>query len=112
MMTKKLNGILLLFFFALATNATAQEVAPLKTFDYHISLNKLKTDAQAQNIQLEVSKITGVKNAELILINYALTFSCTNHDMTRYAVMDKVKTVIVSNGSEIVNIERTQRDEK
>lgn len=111
-MTKKLNGILLLLFFIVATNSISQEVAPLKTFEYKIGLNKLKTQDQADLIRTEVSKISGVKNCELILINYELTFTCTNHDMTRYQVMDNIKRAIVKNGSEVVNIERTLRDEK
>ena len=100
-----------MIFFAV-NNVTAQEVAPLKTFHYEVSINKLKTESQAQAIKNEVSKISGVQNCDLILIEYNLTFSCTNHDMTRYQVMDKVKVAIVSNGSEIVNIKRTEEDEK
>lgn len=98
-------------FLLFAFNSKAQEVAPLKTFDYQISLNKLKTENQAQLIKSEVAKIQGVKNCELILIDYNLTFSCTNHDMERYSVMDLVKTVIVSNGSEIVTIKRTLQND-
>ena len=110
---KRINSklLLLLAFLFVAVNSKAQEVAPLKTFDYEISLNKLKTDSQVQAIKTAVSAIKGVKSCALVLIEYKLTFTCTNHDMTAYAIMDNVKYAIVSNGSEIVNIKRTLRDE-
>lgn len=111
-MTKKLNLLLLLFLFFTVNNLTAQEVAPLKTFHYEVSLNQLKTESQAQAIKSQVSKISGVQNCELVLIEYNLSFTCTNHDMTRYQIMDEVKVAIVSNGSEIVNIQRTEDNEK
>lgn len=111
MKRKNYHVFLFVAFLLFAFSTKAQEVAPLKTFDYQISLNKLKTENQAQLIKSEVSKIQGVKSCELVLIEYNLTFSCTNHDMERYSVMDLVKEVVVSNGSEIVNIKRTQQND-
>ena len=95
-------------FLLLALNLNAQEEAPLRTFEYNISLNKLKTEGQAEQIKQEVQSLPGIKNCELILIEYNLRFNCTNHDMTKYLVMDRVKTIILQNGAEIVKTNRTE----
>ena len=102
--------LLFSFFVLLFTSVSfGQEEAPLKTFEFTISVNQLKTEEQANKIKSEVQEIPGVTEAELVLINYELTFSCTNHDMNRYLIMDKVKDVIVSNGSEIITINRREK---
>lgn len=102
---------LVISFFALflSTIGYSQEEAPLKTFEFTITVNKLKTQDQANNITTEVKAIPGIKNAELVLINYELTFDCSNHDMNRYAIMDQVKEVIVRNGAEIITINRREK---
>jgi hypothetical protein len=107
MLRKNSRAIILFAFFFMAANLYAQEKAPLKHFEYDISLNKLKTQNQADLIKNEVSLLKGVKNCELILIEYNLYFECSNHKMTSEKIMDRVKLIILSNGSEIVNIKRT-----
>ncbi len=89
----------------------SQEEAPLKVFNYSISLNALKTETQASNIRVNVTKIDGVKNCQLILTDYQLTFTCTNHDMKRYEVMSLVKAIIIAEGVEIVLINRTEEND-
>jgi hypothetical protein len=109
MKLKNSKAFLLVAFMLFAINLTAQqEEAPLRTFEYQISLNKLKTEGQSDQIKQEVASLSGVKNCELILIEYNLTFRCTNHDMTRYLVMDRVKTIILENGAEIVKTNRKE----
>lgn len=92
----------------MASNSWGQEQAPRKTFEFTISINQLKTQEQANQIKSEVTEIEGVQSCELVLIEYELVFTCTNHDMNRYLIMDKVKAVIVSNGSEIIKINRRE----
>jgi hypothetical protein len=111
MLKPKFRAILLLVFLFATTISFCQEKAPLKQFEYNISLNKLKTEAQAEQIKDAVSLLPGVKDCELILIEYNLHFECSNHDMTANQVMDRVKTVILQNGSEIVKIKRTEINE-
>ncbi|MFT4600656.1 MAG: hypothetical protein ACI857_000832 [Arenicella sp.] len=111
MLRKNSRAILLLTFLFIGLQSFGQEKAPLKHFEYNINLNRLKTQGQASQIKEEVSLLPGVKNCELILIEYNLHFQCSNHDMMSYNVMDRVKAVIVENGSEIVNIKRTLKDE-
>ncbi|UKN00829.1 hypothetical protein K6119_13930 [Paracrocinitomix mangrovi] len=106
---KRKNSLLLVLFLMLAINGSAQEKAPLKTFEFSISLNKLKTQEQAQSIQQEVSTLKGVKDCGLVLVEYNLTFSCTNHDMNDYMILDRVKVIVVENGAEIVKINRKER---
>lgn len=108
MKLKNSKAFLLVAFLLLAFNSSAQEEAPLRTFEYQISLNKLKTEGQSDQIKEEVSRLKGVKNCELILIEYSLTFRCTNHDMKKYLVMDRVKTIILKNGAEIVKTNRKE----
>ena len=96
-------------FLFIAFQSSAQETAPLKNFEYNISLNRLKTQGQADQIKEEVSLLPGVKNCDLILIEYNIHFECTNHDMTNHIVMDRVKAIILENGSEIINIKRTEK---
>lgn len=103
-----LPGILALLFLCANISAFSQEEVPVKTFEFSISINKLKTESQANAIQNEVALLPGVKNCELILINYLLTFSCTNHAMKEFNVMDRIKAIIVSHGAEIVQIERRE----
>lgn len=107
---RQINTLLIsLFILALASTSFGQEVAPLKTFDFSISINKLKTQEQADLIKSEISLIPGVKNCALILTDYELTFSTTNHDMSRYQIMDRIKAILIENGSEIVTINREEK---
>lgn len=103
--------ILLAFLCFFGLNVAAQEVAPEKTFEFTIGLNKLKTQEQADNIRNEVALLPGVKNCELELTTYVLVFECTNHDMDKHLIIDRVKEVIINNGSELTIINRTTRDE-
>ena len=109
---KNFATILSLVFMVLMTSkAFTQEQAPVKTFDFTISLNKLKTQDQADEIRNAVSHLPGVKNCGLILTSYELTFSCTNHDMNEYLIIDRVKAIILEHGAEIDKINRRE-DEK
>jgi hypothetical protein len=108
-MTRK-NSILLLMFLFISLGVTyGQEKAPLKTFQFEISINKLKTEQQASDIRTEVSKLPGVKDCQLVLIEYSLEFSCTNHDMNDHKIIDRVKAIVSENGAEIIKINRTER---
>ena len=93
----------------LSFGSYAQEKAPLKNFEFAISINKLKTEDQAKKIESEVSDIPGVKNSELVLVDYELTFECTNHALNDYLILDRVKEIIISNGSEIITINRREK---
>jgi len=104
--------ILLAIFCFFGLNAGAQqETAPEKTFEFTIGLNKLKTQEQADNIRNEVSLLPGVKSCELELTTYVLVFSCTNHDMNNELILDRVKEIILSNGSELTVINRETKNE-
>lgn len=106
----RMNSLfLILGMLFIMNSAFGQERAPLKNFDFSISLNRLKTEQQATDIRHAVNNLPGVKNCQLVLIDYALTFSCTNHDMNDYKIIDRVKAVIVENGAEIVNIKRSEK---
>ena len=95
---------------AVSTNSYGQkEEAPLKTFEFSISVNQLKTEEQANHIQSDISAVPGVKNCELVLTRYELTFTCTNYDMNQYQIIDRVKAIIIENGSEIVTINRKEQ---
>lgn len=112
MMTDTLKNTLLIFcLLVMSINSSAQEEAPLKTFHYSISLNHLKTEAQATIVKERVSNLEGVIDCSLILINYELTFSCTNHDMTKFNLMERIKEIILKEGVEIVLINRTIENE-
>lgn len=108
-MTRNFTLLMVFVYVLLGGNTYAQEQAPLKNFEFTISLNKLKTEQQALDIKNEVRQLPGVKNCELILINYQLTFGCTNHDMNSYSIIDRIKAVVVENGAEIVTINRTEK---
>ncbi|MBD3639289.1 MAG: hypothetical protein HUJ25_18170 [Crocinitomicaceae bacterium] len=97
-----------LFFLFSVFNTTAQEEAPLKTFEFSISINKLKTEQQASDIRTEVKSLPGIKDCQLVLTDYTLIFSCTNHDLYDYLIMDRIKAIIVENGAEIVNVNRKE----
>lgn len=86
-----------------------QEKAPLKTFQFEISINKLKTEQQASDIKTEVSKLPGVNDCQLVLIEYMLKFTCTNHNMNDYLIIDRVKAIVIENGAEIVKINRSEK---
>lgn len=98
----------LVVFLLFAFNGSAQEEAPLRTFEYNISITRLKTESQAEQIKQEISSLKGIKDCKLVLIEYNISFKCTNHDMTKYLVMDRVKTIILQNGAEIVTTNRTE----
>ena len=107
----KLMFLCALFFFI--TPSFSQEVAPLKTFEFSIGINKLKTQIQADKIIRKIEQIRGVKNCSLVLIDYILKFECTNHDMNSSGVLDVIKQILTEEGSEITTINRKtiHRDE-
>lgn len=84
----------------------SQEVAPLKTFEFSIGINQLKTQSQADQIVQKIEQVKGVKNCSLVLIDYTLTFECTNHDLNTYNIMDVVKQIVHEEGSAITVINR------
>ena len=111
-MMNTLKGFsLFLCLLCFAQFSVAQEEAPVKIFNYTISLSHLKTESQASIIQEEVSKIDGVSNCKLILTEYSLSFTCSNHDMSKYFVMDRVKEIISREGVQIVIINRADAHE-
>ncbi|MEX1001142.1 MAG: hypothetical protein WDZ35_03425 [Crocinitomicaceae bacterium] len=108
----KLEKIIFLSFLFLlfsAKTTLGQETAPLKTFDFEVSVNKLKTQGQVDEIVNALNVLKGVQNCEMILREYKLTFSCTNHDMEKYKVMDRLKVILLESGVEIVKVKRTEQ---
>lgn len=104
------NSLLLILCLFLSIGITyGQEKAPLKTFQFEISINKLKTEQQASDIKTEVSKLPGVNDCQLVLIEYMLKFTCTNHNMNDYLIIDRVKAIVIENGAEIVKINRSEK---
>ncbi|MCB9224592.1 MAG: hypothetical protein R2780_10015 [Crocinitomicaceae bacterium] len=108
-MARKNSIFLVLFLFFSVGVSFGQEEVPLKTFEFNISLNKLKTEQQAADIRNEVGNLPGVKECQLVLIEYNLKFICTNHDMVEHKIIDRIKAIVVELGAEIVNINRTER---
>ena len=100
----KLMLTIALFFCAHIT--FSQEVAPLKTFEFSIGINQLKTQEQADNIVRKIEQIKGIDNCSLILIEYTLVFQCTNHDLQNNLVIDVVKQIIIEEGADITIINR------
>jgi hypothetical protein len=92
--------------FLCAHESFSQEVAPLKTFEFSIGINQLKTQDQANLIIDKVDQISGVTNCSLVLIDYVLVFQCTNHDLSTYNIMDIVKQVVLEEGADITIINR------
>ena len=93
----------------LCFNAKSQEVVPVKTYHFVITLNQLKTQEQATQIQSDVAKIRGVQNCSLVLTDYYISFDCTNIALEENLIMELVKNSIVSNNSEIVKITQTEK---
>lgn len=108
-MIRKTSIAFLAFFIMFVSSSFAQETAPLRTFKFNISITSLKTEDQAKSIQEAVSKLPGVRQSELILINYELNFEVTNHDLDKNQIIDKVKQIILENGAEIVKINRSEK---
>lgn len=111
---KTIKVLLFGLIFICGNYSFSQEVAPEKTFEFSIGINKLKTQIQADKIVSEIQKIRGIENCSLVLIDYKLIFECTNHDMTKNGIIDVVKQIIIEEGSEITTIKRKtiQENEK
>ncbi len=84
----------------------SQEQAPLKTFEFSVSVNHLKTQEQADRIVSKMNQVRGVKNCSLVLTDYTLTFQCTNYDMQTYMIIDVMKQIFIEENAEIVLINR------
>ncbi len=103
----KIYKILFLFVAVLYASATfSQEQAPLKVFEFSVSVDHLKTQEQADRIVSKMNQINGVENCSLILTDYTLTFQCTNHDMEKYMIIDMMKQIFIEENAEIVIINR------
>jgi len=88
--------------------AYSQEEAPIKTFEYSIDVDHLKTDEQAQAIADQVNAIEGVENCSLVLIEYKLVFHTTNHAIEKDDILAEVKEVVLRNNAQIVKINRKE----
>ncbi|HIP37440.1 MAG TPA: hypothetical protein EYG85_11360 [Crocinitomix sp.] len=83
-----------------------QEQAPLKTFEFTISVNHLKTQEQSDRIVTKMNQIKGVDNCHLILTDYVLSFQCTNHNLEKYQIIDMMKQIFIEENAEIISINR------
>ncbi|MGV6862023.1 MAG: hypothetical protein ACWA41_09640 [Putridiphycobacter sp.] len=104
-----MRTIKLLMLFALIFSANqifGQEQAPLKTFQFTVSVNHLKTQEQADKIVEKMNEVKGVENCSLILTEYVLTFTCTNHNLEKYQIIDMMKQIFVEEDAGIVLINR------
>jgi hypothetical protein len=84
----------------------SQEKAPLKTYEFNISLNHLKTQDQADKIVAKMQQVKGVRQCSLQLVDYQLVFKCTNEDMNKYQIIDIMKQILTEEGAEVVTINR------
>ena len=84
----------------------SQEQAPLKTFEFTVSVNHLKTQAQADKVVAKMNQIKGVSNCNLILTEYTLTFQCTNYNLEKYQIIDMMKQIFLEEDAEIMTINR------
>lgn len=91
-----------------ATSLQAQEVAPEVLFDYDIRVSHLKTQEQVDAVLDEVSALAGVSELQFILTDYTLEFQCTNHDISKHLIIDRIKAILLKNGIEIVLVERVK----
>ena len=101
--------VFMLFCVLLTSVSFGQEQAPLKQFHFDVSINNLKTEQQAEAIKSALSKVEGVANCELVLIEYELRFDCSNHDMNRFHIIDQMKAIVSENGAEIIHVKRTEK---
>lgn len=99
---------LVLLFFLWSASGQAQEQAPLRHFQYTIDLSGIKTEAFANELEADISKIQGIQQAEIEFLEYELVFVCTNHDMTAFGAMDKLKAYLAGRNVSIGNIRREE----
>lgn len=102
------STLFMLSFFVFENTSIAQEQAPIKKFEYSISLNQLKTESQAKEILNEVRVLPQIQNCQLEFTSYLLIFQCTNHAILEHQLMDRIKAIVVSHGAEIVKIDRKE----
>ena len=84
------------------------EQAPLREFTFNVSVSHLKTQDQVDHVLVALSKLNGVSNEKFVLTDYALSFTASNHDMQKHALMDSLKAILSVEGIEIVKIERKE----
>ncbi len=101
---------LLLTFLCIAvislSGLSQQERPPQKDFRFEISVSHLKKQEQVDKVVQEFSRISGVKNLEFELIDYAIVFNCTNHDLKDHMILDKLKAIVSKNGIQIEQVNR------
>lgn len=91
-----------------STGLKAQEIAPEIQFDYDIHVSHLKTQEQVDAVINEVNTIEGVSELSFILTEYSLEFKCSNHDISKHLIIDRIKAILLKNGIEIVLVERNK----
>lgn len=102
---------LLLFGITFTNTSIAQETAPVKAFDYTLSLTGIKTEAKAENVEQQIiDNIQGIAAVELVFLEYKLYFSTTNRAMQEYAIMQEIKNVLSRNKVEIQRIIKKETD--
>lgn len=99
--------VMVVMFLAVISNAYSQEKPPLKTYEFNVGVNHLKTQEQADNITNKIKALSGVSDCYLILIDYNLHFVCTNYDLIDYQIMDQVKIILSENGVGITQVNQT-----
>ena len=86
--------------------AAQNEKAPKKIYQYTVNLSHLKTENQAKKAQTDVMNVEGLHNAQLVFLEYQLTFTTSNHELQEHHVLQDLKATLARNGIQIEHLER------
>lgn len=94
---KKFTILFLLGF--LSSFVFSQEVAPERIVDYNISLNKIKTQDQVNQIEAEIKLIEHVQSSKLDWENYSLKIKVQEGGENPSFNMEKLKAILEKNNA-------------
>ncbi len=106
-----IRALIIIFSVAFSTLLYSQDVVPERTTRFSIKVNRLKEQTQINNVTAKVSALPYVSQVSLTWADYVLYFNVKEGGDYGSFDVTRIKEILLSEGVEIVKINRTTVNE-
>ena len=103
MLKKILVSVFCLFAIFCSQNLFSQEIAPERTIEYTIKLNKVKRQSQVDSVTYQTSKIEHVSTASFDWNTYQMVVSVKEGGTYPTLSMEAIKVILIKNNATLIN---------